>query len=125
WNHPGPLGNLAAATLGAVVTTWVTFLPSFVFIFAGAPYIEALSGHKTLRAALSGVTASVIGSILSLALIFGKAVVFPIGLQGGVDWFAITVAVAAFASLNRFKVGAAWAVLAGGIAGFLRTPLFG
>jgi len=124
WNHPGDLGQLASATLGALVTTWVTFLPSFVFIFAGAPWIEVLNRHRALRAALSGVTASVIGSILNLALIFGAAVILPGGLAGGVDLFAVTAAIAAFVALHRFEIGGVWVVLAGGLAGLMKTLIF-
>jgi chromate transporter len=62
---------LAAATLGAALTTWVTFLPCFLWIFAGAPYVERLRGHRPLAAALSAITAAVVGVIANLALWFG------------------------------------------------------
>jgi chromate transporter len=61
---------LAAATLGAALTTWVTFLPCFLWIFAGAPYVERLRGHRPLAAALSAITAAVVGVIANLALWF-------------------------------------------------------
>ncbi len=121
WSHPGDLSRLEAATLGAILTTWVTFLPSILFVLAGAPYMEVLRGHRSLGAALSGVTASVIGVILNLGLVFGEAVIFPGGLTGGIDGFTVAVAVAAFVALHRFEVGAAWMVLAGGLAGLMRT----
>ncbi len=117
WNNPGGLGQLSSATLGALVTTWTTFLPCFVFVFAGAPYIELLRGNKALNGALSAVTASVIGVILNLALVFGAAVIMPDGLGGGVSWFSACVSAAAFLAMYRFRIDALWIVLAGGLAG--------
>ncbi|HWK45524.1 MAG TPA: chromate efflux transporter, partial [Stellaceae bacterium] len=73
---PGSLDPLLAGCLGALLTTWVTFAPCFLWIFLGAPYIEALRGNKTLSAALSAITAAVVGVILNLALWFGIHVVF-------------------------------------------------
>ena len=66
WNHPGNLSPLVAATLGAMITTWVTFVPCFLWIFLGAPYIEALRGRERLSAALSAITAAVVGVVLNL-----------------------------------------------------------
>jgi chromate transporter len=119
WNHPEGMSQTASAVLGALVTTWTTFLPSFLFIFLGAPYIEVLRGNKRLTAALSGVTAAVVGVILNLGLVFGAAVIWPRGLAGGVNWFAVVVSAAAFVTLYRFKVDVLWVVLAGGLAGFI------
>jgi chromate transporter len=123
WNHPGELDTAFAATLGALVTTWTTFLPCFVFILVGAPYIELLRGNRALQGALAGVTASVIGVVLNLALVFGVAVILPHGLAGGIGWFALVVAAAAFFALHRFRIGAHWIVLAGGLAGLTRVLL--
>jgi len=123
WNHPGSLSPVAAATLGAAVTTWVTFLPCFLFVFVGAPYIEKLRGNRALNGALSGVTASVIGVVLSLALFFGTAVILPRGIAGGVNWFAALLAGAAFAALSWKKIDALWIVIAGGLAGLARMAL--
>src|SRR5207244_4063812 len=67
WNQPGGLPPLLAATLGALITTWTTFVPCFLWVFLGAPYIEKLRGAKQLTAALSTVTAAVVGVILNLA----------------------------------------------------------
>ncbi len=125
WNHPGNDSRIAAAVLGALVTTWTTFLPCFIFIFLGAPWIEVLRGHRGLASALSGVTASVVGIILNLALVFAAAVICPRGLAGGIDWFPAAVTAAAFAALHRFDLQVHWVVLGGGLAGLARVLLFG
>jgi chromate transporter len=97
WNHPGGLSPLAAASLGAAITTWTTFLPCFLWIFLGAPHIEQLRGNERLTAALSAVTAAVVGVILNLAVWFGLHVFFP--RAGEVNWFAIVVSTVAFIGL--------------------------
>lgn len=74
--HPGALDPMHAAVLGAALTSWVTFVPSFIFIFVGAPYVEALRRNANLHAALSCVTAAVVGVILNLGLWFGLHIVF-------------------------------------------------
>ena len=67
---------LLAGFLGALLTTWVTFAPCFLWIFLGGPYVEALRGNKAISAALSAITAAVVGVILNLALWFALHVVF-------------------------------------------------
>ena len=114
WNQPGNLPPLLAATLGAFITTWTTFAPCFLWIFLGAPYIERLRGHRLLTAALSTVTAAVVGVILNLAVWFGVHVLFP---GGRVDWFAVVVGVIAFAGLVRWKWNVVPVVLGSGLAG--------
>jgi chromate transporter len=76
WRDPGPLPPLLAGLLGATITAWVTFAPSFLFIFAGAPYVERLRGNRGLSAALAGITAAVVGVILNLAVWFSLHVLF-------------------------------------------------
>jgi chromate transporter len=125
WNHPEGISQVWSAVAGALVTTYVTFLPCFFFIFLGAPYIEVLRGNKKLTGALTGVTAAVVGVILNLALVFGAAVIWPRGLSGGMDWLAALMAAAAFIALYRFKVDVVWVVLAGGIIGLGHRVLFG
>jgi chromate transporter len=125
WNAPGGMNPAASAVLGAIVTTYVTFLPCFMFIFIGAPYIEILRGNKKLTGALSGVTAAVVGVILNLALVFGAAVIFPNGVSGSLNWFSAGLTVAAFVALYRFKADVLWVVLAGGVVGLLWTVLMG
>ena len=123
WNHPQGMSPAASAVLGALVTTYATFLPCFFFIFLGAPYIELLRGNRHLTGALSGITAAVVGVILNLALVFGAAVVWPRGLAGGTEWFALVASAAAFLALYRFKLDVLWVVLAGGAAGLARVLL--
>jgi chromate transporter len=120
WNHPEGMAPTAGALTGALVATYATFLPCFLFIFLGAPYIERLRGNTNLTGALTGVTASVVGVVLNLALVFGAAVIWPQGLAGGMDWFAVVVSLVAFFLLYRFKVDVVWMVLAGGLAGLGR-----
>ena len=121
WNHPEGLGRLAAATLGALVTTWTTFLPCFLFVFVGAPWIERLRGSKALHGALAGVTASVLGVVLNLALVFAGAVILPHGSTAGPDWTSAGLAALAFLLLARFRLDPLWIVLGGGLAGLART----
>ena len=123
WNNPQGMTQTASAITGALITTYVTFLPCFIFIFLGAPYIEVLRGNKNLTGALNGVTAAVVGVILNLALVFGAAVVWPQGFSGGTDWFAAVLSVVAFLALYRLKVDVLWVVLTGGLIGLGRTLL--
>lgn len=125
WNNPQGLTQTTSAVTGALLTTYVTFLPCFVFIFLGAPYIEVLRGNKNLTGALAGVTAAVVGVILNLALVFGAAVIWPRGLAGGADFFAALISVVAFIMLYRFKTDVLLVVIAGGLVGLARTLFFG
>ena len=76
YRDPGGLDPWLAAVLGSLLTVWVTFVPCFVFIFLGAPYVERLRGSATLSAALTGVTAAVVGVIANLALYFAVHTLF-------------------------------------------------
>ncbi|MBA2493221.1 MAG: chromate efflux transporter [Acidobacteria bacterium] len=125
WNNPDGMNQTASAITGALVTTYVTFLPCFIFIFLGAPYIEILRGNKNLTGALSGVTAAVVGVVLNLALVFGATVIFPNGLTDNINWFAGIISIAAFVALYRLKADVLLIVLAGGLIGLLRMILFG
>ncbi|MBC8040107.1 MAG: chromate efflux transporter [Opitutaceae bacterium] len=121
WNQPGALSPWAAAALGGAITTWVTFVPCFLWIFLGAPHIEQMRGQKLLTAALGAVTASVVGVILNLAVWFGWHVTFPAGTWASVDWFAVAVGVAAFVALHRFKVNLIAVIAASGAAGLVMS----
>ncbi len=124
WNNPANgMSQTTSAVLGALVTTWVTFLPSFLFIFLGAPYIEALRKNDLLNGALSGITAAVVGVVLNLAIVFGVAVIIPGGFDHGIDWFLASLTVLAFVALFRFKVDVLWVVLGGGTIGLFRMLL--
>lgn len=117
WNHPGNLAPLLAATLGALITTWTTFVPCFLWVFLGAPYIEKLRGAKQLTAALTTVTAAVVGVILNLAVWFGVHVIFPAAKT--VDWFAVVVCAIAFAGILRWKWNIIPVILGSGLAGLI------
>lgn len=121
WNHPQGLAPLWSATLGAVVTTWATFVPCFLWIFLGAPYIERLRDHVRLTCALSAVTAAVVGVILNLAVWFGWHTMVPD--TGGVDWFVVVVGCGAFAALQWAKLDVVRVVLASGLLGLVAAWL--
>jgi chromate transporter len=125
WNNPEGMSPLASAVVGALVTTYTTFLPSFLFIFLGAPYVEVIRGNPHLTSALSGVTAAVVGVVLNLALVFGAAVIWPDGPAGGTQWLALVMSAAAFALLYRYRVDVLWVVLAGGAVGLAARLIAG
>jgi len=95
----------AGAALGACVVTFFTFLPSFVFILAGGPLVEATHGKLGFTAPLSAITAAVVGVILNLALFFAHHVLWPQGFGGHFEWPSALIALAAALALFRFKVG--------------------
>ena len=103
WQNPGDLTPLAAGTLGALVTTWVTFLPCFLFVFLGAPYVQGLHERPGLSTALTGITAAVVGVILNLAIWFAWHALAPAG--GKLDYFVAVVALGAWLAMERFKIG--------------------
>lgn len=125
YRHPGTLDPWLAAALGALLTSWVTFVPSFLFIFVGAPYIEALRRHAGLHAALTCVTAAVVGVILNLAAWFALHTVFTRSdvWRWGALWIeaphwtsiepgAAAISLAALVATVQFKVGLGWVLLA-------------
>jgi len=122
WNHPGNLPPLLAATLGAAITTWATFVPCFMWIFLGAPYIELLRGNVRLSAALSTVTAAVVGVVFNLAVWFALHVLFP--GAGQVNGFAVGVAITAFLCLVVWRWNVFQVVLGAGLMGLLNGLLF-
>jgi chromate transporter len=112
-----PFCPLLAGLLGAALTTWVTFVPCFLWIFLGAPYVERLRHQRALSAALATVTAAVVGVILNLAVWFGLHALFadvttwrgaglivPVPRLASIDLVATALAVGAMVSLLRFKV---------------------
>jgi chromate transporter len=117
WNQAGGLSPLAAASLGALLTTWVTFTPCFLWIFLGGPHIEQLRGNVKLATALSAITAAVVGVILNLAVWFGLHVLFP--QERGLDVFALIVSLVAFVGMIRWKWGVIPVVLGASLAGLL------
>ncbi len=101
----GPDALFAAGALAALVVTLVTFLPSFVFILAGGPLVEATHGKLGFTAPLLAITAAVVGVIVNLALFFAYHVLWPQGFNGPFEWPSALIALAAAIALFRFKVG--------------------
>jgi chromate transporter len=101
----GPEALFLGAALAATVVTFFTFLPSFVFIMAGGPLVEATHGRLGFTAPLSAITAAVVGVILNLALFFAYHVLWPQGFGGRFDLPSALIGLAAALALFRFKVG--------------------
>jgi chromate transporter len=130
WRSPGNLPPLMAATLGGILTTWVTFTPCFLWIFFGAPFVEALRSNKSLGAALGAITAAVVGVILNLAAWFALHVLFatlvPVHALGAtfdlpvpasVNLPSLVLSLAAAVAIFRFKIGMIPVLLASALAG--------
>jgi chromate transporter len=126
------LSPMLAGMLGGLLATWVTFTPCFLWIFVGAPYIEALRGNKALAGALSAITAAVVGVILNLSIWFALHILFrhTLPIQGfgfsfdapvlaSVDLPALALSVAAATAIFRFKVGMLVVLAASCITGIL------
>jgi len=101
----GPDQLFLGGALAAAVVTFFTFLPSFIFILAGGPLVEATHGRLGFTAPLSAITAAVVGVIVNLALFFAWHVLWPQGAEGGVDLLAAAIVVAASFALFRLKWG--------------------
>jgi chromate transporter len=123
WQNPDGLSPIVAATIGALITTWATFTPCFLWVFLGGPHIEQLRGNAKLTSALTAVTAAIVGVVLNLAVWFGLHVFLPAGK--GIDWFAIALCAAAFAALLRFKIDIIPVVIGAGIVGVVYKILLG
>ncbi|MBS0297272.1 MAG: chromate efflux transporter [Proteobacteria bacterium] len=127
WNaaaggRAGGLSPLGAGALAAALTVWVTFLPCFFYILAGAPYVERLGRLRRAAGALSAVTAAVVGVIASLGwTLLGVAVLKPGG--AGPDWPAVAVLAAAFAALRLTRAGPLVLVAGGAVFGLARLAL--
>ncbi|MEU1981799.1 chromate transporter [Nocardia sp. NPDC019395] len=119
YNNPGSLNPWAAGILGSLLTTWVTFVPCFLFILLGAPYVERLRHNHSLSAALTGITAAVVGVIAGLGLYFTLHTLFattrtlttgPLNMQvpdlGSIH--PIAMSITTLAALLTFKLG--WSV---------------
>ncbi len=117
----GPTHLALAGAAGAGIATYFTFLPSFLFILAGAPAVEASRHEVKLTAPLTGITAAVVGVVLNLALFFAYHVLWPQGFAAPFEWVAGAISVAAFVALWRFKVGIIPVIGACGAAGLIET----
>ena len=132
WRDHGGLNPLLAGTLGGLLTTWVTFTPCFLWIFVGAPFVEALRANKALAGALGAITAAVVGVILNLAVWFGLQVLFAdlqtVSLLGATfdlpvlasaNWPSLTLAGCCAIAIFRFGFGMVPVLLASSIAGIV------
>jgi chromate transporter len=130
YRDPGMLHPMLAATLGAVLTTWVTFVPCFLWIFLGAPFIEQLRGNVALTGALSTVTAAVVGVIANLAVWFalhtlfgeidawrGMGMSLDVPVWSSVNIAALVLTIAAVVAVFRFNIGTMWVLAACAVAG--------
>jgi len=122
WQNPGDLPPLAAGILGAAITTWVTFLPCFLFVFLSAPHVEGLRERPALGSVLTAITAAVVGVILNLSIWFAWHALVPEG--GGFDGFVAVLAVAAWLAMERFKIGVIPVLGACALAGMIRFTVF-
>ena len=134
----GSLGPYTAATLASVLATWVTFVPCFLWIFVGAPYVEALRENRLLSAALSAITAAVVGVVLNLAVWFALHVAFgevnelrAYGLRflipslSSVDFATVILAAGSFIALLRFRLGMMTVIAASALLGALYYTIGG
>ena len=120
WQNTGGHDQAVYAAACALLVTFATFLPSFLFVFSGAPYIERLQGNVRLSLALSLVTSAVVGVILNLSVVFGSAV-FVTG--AGINLFGIFMGILAFFALYFLKIDVLIIVAAGGLLGLLKLLL--
>ena len=121
WQAPlfGAESMLASGVLAACVVTFFTFLPSFVFIFAGAPLVEATHGELRFTAPLTAITAAVVGVIVNLALFFAGHVFWPQGFAAAVELPALAIAAAALLALLRLGAGVIPVIAASAVAGLI------
>ena len=117
WNQPGPLAPEISAILAALLASWATFLPSFVFIFLGAPYLERVTREPRIAAALAAITAAVVGIIATLTLLLARVVVVPEGFGGEVRWAALGLAAALWLLLARSRLELHWVLVLAALAG--------
>jgi chromate transporter len=124
WSHAVLGEHLWLAGIGgAVVAAWFTFLPSFIFILAGAPLVEATRGNLHLNAPLNAISAAVVGVIASLALFFGRHVFWQEHPLPHWDWLAIAIALAAGVALIKYQTGTIKLLLACAIFGLVLSYL--
>ena len=117
----GSDATLASAFVAATIVTFFTFLPSFIFILVGGPFIETTHGNLKFTAPLSAITAAVVGVILNLALFFAYHVLWPQGLTGRFDIFSAVLTLAATIAVFRFKAGVISVILSCGVLGMIGT----
>ncbi|MBF0259561.1 MAG: chromate efflux transporter [Desulfamplus sp.] len=119
WNYHGDLSPFSGAVAGSLVATYFTFLPCFMFILLGAPYIEKFRDNQKISSALSAITAAVVGVILNLAVWFGMYVIF--AQTGKINWFALILGLSSFIAMHWLKIGMIPVIAFSGAAGVLWT----
>lgn len=117
YQHPGIFSPALAGFWGGAIATYFTFIPCFFWIFLGAPYIEKTRENIRFSAALSAITAAVVGVILNLSVFFGKNLLWQ--AKGHFDYFAAVLALLAFIALHRFKWNVIYVVLGGALLGLV------
>jgi chromate transporter len=138
FHHQTGLSPMTAGIIGSALTTWVTFAPCFLWIFLGAPYVEALRSQHTLNAALSAVTAAIVGVVLNLSVWFALHTLFgtvqtqrygvlsvEVPQWSTLHGLATALAVGAMLAMLRFKIGMGWTLLGSGVVGALSLVLIG
>jgi chromate transporter len=113
----GPDSLFLAGALAATLVTWFTFLPSFVFILAGGPFVESTHNDLKFTAPLTAITAAVVGVILNLALFFGYHTMWPKGFGAPFDSTAALIAIAAAVALLKLKLNVMQVIGACGLLG--------
>lgn len=119
----GPGFEFLAGAFAAIVVTWFTFLPSFLFILAGGALVESTHGDITFTAPLTAITAAVVGVILNLALFFGYHVLWPQGFAGAFDWVSALIALAAAVALIRYRRNVIQVIAACALIGLIMKTL--
>jgi chromate transporter len=119
----GPESQFLAGALAALLVTWFTFLPSFIFILAGGPLVESTHNELKFTAPLTAITAAVVGVILNLAVFFAYHVLWPQGGNGAFDWFAAAITVASAVALLRFRRSVVEVIFVAALIGLIRQLL--
>ncbi len=138
FRDPGVLSPVTAGVLGGALAMWSTFVPPFIWIFVGGPYVEALIGNKSLNASLSAITAAVVGVILNLAVWFGLHTLFAhvhekhafgmllsVPVWSSINWPALAISSAAMLGIFRFKIGMIPVFTASCLAGIISYVVAG
>ncbi len=132
YRNPGSLSPIQAGVFGAVIATWVTFVPSFLWIFLGAPFIEHLRGRPALTSALSTITSAVVGVVLNLAIWFALFTLFNEVTErrrygallyqpalSSINLMALALAIISAIAIFRFKVATLKVITAAAVAGII------
>lgn len=117
YTHAPGIAPALAGAIGGLLATWVTFTPSMLWIFIGAPYIESLRRNIKLASALTAITAAVVGVVLNLAVTFTRHTLIPD--TGGFEWYALVASIVAFIGMTRLKWGMVPVIVGSAAGGFV------